>query len=282
MRAMDIHTQISKLIHENKPFVLATIVNSEGSVPGKVGFKLLYEPDKKISGTVGGGALEQQVIVECQTRLKNNVSGSQEYLLSDRPTSGKINKDIPVIPMMCQGRVSIYYEVHQILPEVYIFGGGHVGQALSYFLARLNFRIILIDNRREFANSDQNPYAHQWIFTDYVKFSREFQPPANSFIVIITHGHQFDYDILKTIYQRKLSVNYIGVIASRSKVKQLRKQLLTDLGSQIDLSDLFSPIGIDLGGSTDSEIALSITAEIQAVLFHKTVPHLRESIQQKQ
>jgi xanthine dehydrogenase accessory factor len=225
--------------------------------------------------------LEQQVVVECQTRLKNNISGSQEYLLSDKPTSGKVNKDVPVIPMMCRGRVWIYYEVHQILPEIYIFGGGHVGQALCYFLARLSFRIILIDNRQEFANSEKNPYAHQCIFSDYVKFSREFKPPANSFIVIITHGHQFDYDILKTIYQRKLAVNYIGVIASRSKAKQLRKQLLADLGIRLDLSDLFSPIGIDLGGSTDSEIALSITAEIQAVLFNKTVPHLRESIKQK-
>lgn len=275
---MDIHAQITKLIHENKPFVLATIVSTEGSVPGKVGFKLLYEPDKKLIGTVGGGALERQVIVECQTRLKNNTSGSQEYLLSDKPIPDNRSRDIPVIPMMCQGRVWIYYEVHQILPEIYIFGGGHVGQALSYFLARLNFRIILIDNRQEFANSERNPYANQCILSDYVKFSQEFQPPANSFIVIVTHGHQFDYDILKTIYQRKLSVNYIGVIASRSKAKQLRKQLLDDLGRQLDLAKLFSPIGIDLGGATDGEIALSITAEIQAVVFRKTVPHLRENI----
>jgi xanthine dehydrogenase accessory factor len=152
-----------------------------------------------------------------------------------------------------------------------------VGQALSYFLAKLKFRIILIDNRQEFANSEINPYAHQCVVENYLEFSKKFEPPVNSFIIIITHGHQYDYEILKNIYQRELPVKYVGVIASRSKAAQLKKQLIDDLGSQLDISNLFTPIGIDLGGSTESEIALSITAEIQAVLFNKTVPHLRKN-----
>ncbi|OGB69164.1 MAG: hypothetical protein A2Y94_07735 [Caldithrix sp. RBG_13_44_9] len=274
---MDIHAQISKLNHENKPFVLATIVKAEGSVPGKVGFKLLFEPDNKTTGTVGGGALEQQVIKECEARLKNSMSGSQEYILSDKPAASRTAENSLVIPMMCQGRVWIYFEVHQVLPAVYIFGGGHVGQALSYFLAKLKFQIILIDNRQEYANSEINPYAHQCIFDNYLEFSKKFEPHVNSFIVIITHGHQYDYEILKNIYQRQLPVKYVGVIASRSKAEQLKKQLLNDLGSQLNLTNLFTPIGIDLGGSTENEIALSISSEIQAILFSKTVPHLRKN-----
>ena len=277
---MDIHAQISRLNNENKPYVLATIVKAEGSVPGKIGFKLLYRPENKITGTVGGGALEQQIIRDCQARLENNTSGSQEYILSDKLTAGMKSENSQLIPMMCQGRVWVYFEVHQVLPTVYIFGGGHVGQALSYFLAKLKFRIILVDNRVEFASPETNPHAHQHVHDNYIEFSSKFEPPSNSFIVIITHGHQHDYEILKNIYQRQLPVKYVGVIASRSKATQLKKQLFNDLGDKLNLANLFTPIGLELGGSTENEIALSIAAEIQAILFNKTVPHLRNNSEQ--
>lgn len=273
---MEIYNQIAKLVKENQSFVLATIVKTEGSVPGKIGFKLLYQSTGKITGTVGGGALEKDVITECEKRWMNHISGTKEYLLTDKPLTGKNTEDITVVPMMCQGRVWIYYEVYQTSPTVYIFGGGHVGQALSYFLAKLNFRIILIDNRPEFANSERNPYAHQIVLKDYLKFCQEFQPPPQSFVVVVTHGHQFDYEIVKIIYSRQLHVNYVGVIASISKAKQLKKQLLSEMGSTFNLENLYTPIGLDLGGSTESDIALSIAAEIQAVFHNKNLVHLRQ------
>ncbi len=86
---MEIYNQITKLLEENQSFVLATIIHSDGSVPGKVGFKLLYQSNRKMWGTVGGGAIEKEVMKECETRLMSNISGSKEYLLTDKPLAGK-------------------------------------------------------------------------------------------------------------------------------------------------------------------------------------------------
>lgn len=272
---MAIHQKIIELNQQNIPFALATVVKTEGSVPGKIGFKILVEASGNTTGTVGGGEIEKQVISESLEKLKSGQSGLQEYQLREKDTySGK--SSVPVIPMMCHGKVWIYYEISQKLSEIYIFGGGHVGQALCRLLANLNYRIILIDNRTEFANKEKNPFANEIVCDDYIKFGQKFQPSSDAFIVIMTHGHNYDYEILKILYQRQLKLRYIGVIASKTKSMELRKKLKKHVGDKLNLKNLYSPIGIDIGGTTESQIALSIAAEIQAITFQKLVSHLRD------
>jgi xanthine dehydrogenase accessory factor len=271
---MNIYKTVQDLHQKNLPYVLATIVKIEGSVPGKIGFKILIDGDGKCQGTVGGGALEKEVISEGLIRLKKGDSGTAEYELVDSDKIPAKNKTAKIIPMMCQGKVWIFYEITKKLTPIYIFGGGHVGHVLSYFLSRMPFWLTLIDNRQEFANPEKNPYFHDHILTDYAKFSRQIRPDPDGFIVIMTQGHHHDYDILKSIYQNKMTVKYVGVIASKAKATKLIQQLKNNLGNKIDLSNLHTPIGIDIGGSTDSEIALSIAAEIQAIQFNRKVPHL--------
>lgn len=272
---MNLFDKISVLKKENQGFVIATVIKTEGSVPGKVGFKILVDGSGLTFGTVGGGAIENRVIEECKNRLNGGESGIDEYILQEKTSQKKSTETTKIIPMLCNGKVWIYYEIHQSLLEVYIFGGGHVGQALSYFLAKLNFKTILIDNRKEFTSKEKNPFANQLIASDYIKFAQEFTPPEHAFVVIMTHGHGHDYDILRVLYQRKLSLKYIGIIASKSKAKELIKKLKEDFGSDLDISNLHTPIGLDIGGNTESEIALSIAAEIQSIQFNKNFPHIK-------
>lgn len=273
---MDIYQEIARLSQENQPFVLATVVKIAGSVPGKVGFKLLVRPDGTATGTVGGGELEQRVIAESLNRLKTGESGLKEYLLTEK-AEGLAPSEAEIVPMMCSGKTWIYYEVSHTLPTVYLFGGGHVGQALAYFLAKLDYRIVLVDNRREFATPEMNPHASERVYRDYREFAREFEPAPDSFVVVMTQGHGYDYDVVKILYQRELPLKYIGVIASRAKSAGLMKHLKKDFGADVDLRRLYSPIGLDIGGDTESEIALSIAAEIQAIRFGRKVPHLGRS-----
>jgi xanthine dehydrogenase accessory factor len=274
-KLMAIYQKIIELNQTNVPFALATVVKTQGTVPGKTGFKILVETSGKTTGTVGGGEIEKRVINESLEKLTSGQSGLQEYLLREKATHSA-KSSVPVIPMMCHGRVWIYYEISQKLAEIYIFGGGHVGQALCRFLAHLNYRIILIDNRKEFANKERNPFTNEIVCDDFIKFTQKFQPSSDAFIVIMTHEHNYDYEILKILYQRQLELRYIGVIASKTKSIELRKKLKKHLGEKLNLKNLYSPIGIDIGGSTESQIALSVAAEIQAITFQKFVSHLRD------
>jgi xanthine dehydrogenase accessory factor len=262
---MNIYKEILELEKNNRSFVIATVVNTSGSVPGKVGFKMLVENNGKTLGTVGGGAIEAEAIKEAAARLSTGESGIKDYLLSDNESLDNSNNTI--VPMKCSGQATVYYEVHGSLTTVYIFGGGHVGHALLYYLLPLNFYTVLVDNRKEFASVEKNPLAKEHIHIEYSDFITEFNPPSGSFAVVLTHGHKYDYEILKKIYERKLDFKYIGVIASRSKASAMLHDLKGELNSNLDLTNLHTPIGLKIGGNSAEEIALAIAAEIQSIKY---------------
>ncbi|MDP4115278.1 MAG: XdhC/CoxI family protein [Bacteroidota bacterium] len=264
---MDIQEKIFELSKNNISFAVATVVKTSGSTPGKVGFKMIVESSGSTIGTVGGGGIEVEAIAESLKRLQTNESSLVEYILSDKTMEEPVEAN--VIKMSCNGKAWIFYEVFNSRPAIYVFGGGHVGQALLSILANLPFRTVLIDNRPEFASETVNKNADTIICEDYINYTQKFNPESNSYIVILTHKHIYDYDILKTIFERKLQVPYIGVIGSKSKAKGVKEQLPKDLGYIPDISNLHIPIGFDLGGDTAYEIAIAIAAQIQAVYYNK-------------
>ena len=256
---MDIQHEIARLVEQNQSFVVATVVKTGGSTPGKTGFKLVYRDIGETFGTVGGGAIEAEVIKECENRLRENANTLVEYLLS---ADGSAVENMVAVPMSCKGTLAVFYEIHESSCTVYVFGGGHVGSALLYHLKPLPFQAILIDNRKEFANPEKNPAADKIHLEDYISYANAFQPEEGSSFVILTHGHEFDLEIAKTILSRGLPFTYMGIIASHKKAEKIKTALKKELGDNLDLSRLFSPIGIKIGGDSAEEIAVSIVAEL--------------------
>lgn len=263
---MDIFEKTIELKKSNNSFVIATVVKATGSTPGKVGFKMIVEKDLKTTGTVGGGAIEMLVKEEAIERLQKNNNGLAEYILTDKANEENTNGS--VVQMSCEGKIWIYYECISELPIVYVFGGGHVGNALLYHLKPLGFHTILIDNRETLASKEKNPDAAENIFSDYLEFAKNFNPSENSYVVILTQQHIYDYDVAKILYQRKLKLKYIGIIASKSKAAGIKSKLIKEL-VDVNLSNLHTPIGLNIGGDSASEIALTIAAQIQMTRYEK-------------
>jgi xanthine dehydrogenase accessory factor len=263
----NIFGKVNELSMTNKSFVLCTIVEIKGSSPGKTGFRMIVFPDKKTIGTVGGGAIEGKVIQDALKIFESNENALHEYVLNEKKEL--VEEDVEIVPMMCNGSVKIYYEVFGNSPNVYLFGGGHVGQELAKILPGLGYFVYLIDNREEFANRDKNPHANKIELANYIDYSNNFEPKPDSFALIITHGHTFDYDILKTLIKRKLKMKYIGVIASKSKAQKMKNKLLEELGEGITLENVHSPVGLPIGGDTAAEIAVSVAAEMQKIRYNK-------------
>ena len=266
---MNLFKKINDLSEKNIPFVIATIIKSTGSAPGKVGFKMITDSNANSFGTVGGGAIEVEIQNDSLHLLFEGNHSTKEYLLSNKNVTPK--EDVTVVPMMCSGKVTVYFEVHGSLPSVYIFGGGHVGNALLKVLSSLDYFTTLIDNRDEFANSNTNPHASQIILQDYEKYLAEYSPVPDAYYILLTHGHNYDYIIMKELYERNIEAKYIGIIASNNKAAELKGKLKNDLGENINLDILHTPIGLPIGGDSASEIALSIAAEIQLVRYGKSL-----------
>jgi len=265
---MNIFEKITELQSKGISFVLTTIIKSSGSTPGKVGFKLICTKNGEISGTVGGGQLEKEIINECKVRFEQKESLTKEYLLSENNVR---SEDVKVLNMSCNGKVSVFFEYFSSPDKIYVFGGGHIGQAFLKVIKDLDYSTILIDGRKEFANAEKNPFADEIINEDYSAYLKLFTPYENSYIVIATHTHDNDYAVLKSCIENYQKIKYIGIVASKSKAKSFKEKLAGDFGDNINLQKVHMPVGLNIGGSTPAEIALSIASEIQLVRYGKEI-----------
>jgi xanthine dehydrogenase accessory factor len=110
----------------------------------------------------------------------------------------------------------------------------------------------------------------------YEDFFVNYKIPDGSYVVVATHSHDLDYTVLKEIMQNKNRLKYIGLVASKQKTASMLEKLGTELDELPELSNLYMPVGLNIGGRMPAEIALAILAEIQTIRYQKSeIKHLR-------
>jgi xanthine dehydrogenase accessory factor len=257
----NIFEEIVKAQKAKRDFAVATVVKAEGSAPRRDTAKMLVFSDGSSIGTVGGGVLEARIIRDAREAIKKGESRLVRYGLDEQKESG--------LPMMCGGDVEIFIEAYKARPQLIIAGAGHVGKALSAMGAVLGFGITVIDDRKEWANKDRFPEAEEVIVTaDMTKGLEDCNISEDTYIVIATRGHNHDKEALKGALKR--NARYVGMIGSPNKVKEVFNQLVKEGIDRGTLEKVHAPIGLDLGGQTPEEIALSILAEILMVKNNAT------------
>lgn len=145
-------------------------------------------------------------------------------------------------------------------PELVIFGGGHVGRAISRAAALAGFRVTIVDDRESFANAERFPEAERIIVTPFDRISDTVPIRPSSYLIIVTRAHQYDEIVLEQVLQK--AAHYVGMIGSKRKVA-LTYEHLRDRGISVEeLSRVYAPIGIDIGAATIEEIGISVVAEL--------------------
>jgi len=247
---MDIFDEIISVKNEGIPVVLATVVEVSGSAPGTPCDKMLIKADNSIVGTIGGGAIEKKIIDEAMTLM----AGAEPKLL---------RYNLEEVGMSCGGAMSIFLEPLIQAPDLIIFGAGHIGSALSRIGKMLEFTVTVVDNRPEFASKERLPQTNRVMALDYHNALKELVFSDKTFLVILTHRHVHDFEILQ--YCVKQPFRYLGMIGSRNKVAKCFQQLRDKGIDEGTLKKIHAPIGIDIGANKPAEIALSIAAELVAV-----------------
>jgi xanthine dehydrogenase accessory factor len=158
---------------------------------------------------------------------------------------------------------ALYVEPHAPLPRLIIAGAGHVGRAAAHLGRLLNFEVIIIDDRAEFANAARFPEAARIVVADAARALRRLPLGPDAYVVIVTRGHRGDEDVLRACIRRKAA--YLGMIGSARKVGLLRERFLENRWcSAADWARVRTPIGLPIGSKTVEEIAVSIAAELVA------------------
>lgn len=263
-------SKLNQCLDKNESVAIITIVEAEGSTPRGVGSSMLVDEEGNIlEGTIGGGVLEQKARKDAVNYIKKRQSSLIDYNLNRDSKTGNI------LPMACGGQVSLFIKVYSSREKLILAGAGHVAEKIAKMANILGYSITVLDSREERLNDQLFPNVENLILGNIVENLKKVDIDHNTFIIIVTHGHKYDQDALEVVL--KSNAKYIGMIGSKNKVKTTFDNLLEKSSSKEDLSKVYSPIGLDLGGETPEEIALSIMAEIQAVKYGKEVPHLYKS-----
>ena len=239
---MNVLHELTTAIERREPVALATVVEVKGASPAQMGFKLLVRPDGSVVGNLGGGALEQRVREEAVAALQEGQSRLVHYTLRQEGPNA--------VGMLCGGEVTVFVEVYQPAPLLLIVGGGHIGQPLAEMARIVGFDVQVVDVRPERATVPQ------------------FDPTAITpwtYVVLITENHVTDEQALRQVLDTPAA--YVGMIGSRRKVSTIFDHLRAESIPEKRLARVHAPIGLDLGGHSPAEIALSILAEIVQVRY---------------
>lgn len=268
---MTIYEKTNEYVRKGTPMVLVLVIEKVGEGPATVGNKMLVT-DTDAFGTVGGGALEYNAQEHCKTILKTKQSETKSYLLNE----GKIMKDTTTLNMACGGKVTLFFEYIGPAEHIYIFGAGHCGQALSNVLSTLNYYVTVIDHRKDVVSAFTG--GNKVVLSPFVEYIEDNKLVEDSFVVVATPSHKYDYAVVDKLLEKKTKLKYIGMLCSKKKLKEYLDITYETFGNDVDLSHFYAPVGLDTGGGSPEEIAISIASEILSVSNNKkNHNHMRES-----
>lgn len=256
---------VDEEVEEGKYGVICTLISKGGSTPRSAGASMWVRPDGTICGTIGGGLIEFQAIKEALEMLKGGML-SQTWHKELNEKGG----------MACGGEADVYMEVVGREDSLIIFGAGHVGKAVSHVGTFIGFNVTVWDERAEFANSENIPWAKtiacpiEKIFENGIKFNER------SYVVIATRGHALDAEAVRITDKQPGA--YYGMIGSRSKIAKVREMLLAKGVTKEHLDRIHQPIGLPIKAETPEEIAISVMSEIIGVKRGADVDGMRATI----
>ncbi len=237
---------IAEAVAANVGAALATVVKGPARGSIRVGNKMLVFLDGTVTGTLGTVELDERVRLDAVQAIPTQKSALHTYLVAG---SEEVREEIEV-----------FIEVLAAAAQLLILGAGHIAVPLAQLGKMLGFTVTVVDDRASFANRERFPSADDIIVGDFDQVLRNYPWVPNTYVVLVTRGHEFDVVSLRHILY--WDVAYIGMIGSKRRVWAVHK-LLHDEGMPVArLQRLHAPIGIDIGAETPAEIAVSIAAEI--------------------
>ena len=234
---------------------LLTVVRASGSTPRRAGAKMLLREDGTCLGTIGGGTLEERAVLDARQALQEGTT-----LLAHYDISGQDEASLG----LCGGVVDVSIEVLLPPPRLVIIGAGHIAQPLASMASMVGMHVIIIDDRPDWASAERFPTAKEIHVIAYDRATEALAPlpveiTSATAVVLATWG----WDEPALLLVLPTPAFYIGLVASRRKLNLISKRLAAQgLDSQM-MDRVHAPAGLDLGGDTPGDIALTIMAEIQ-------------------
>ena len=242
----DCLTDCVRAIDAGPPLVIATRFERHGRDLRFAG-RIVVDADGRVKGSLGSEALDRQAAAEAVRQLPH---GTARLMSLDE------NSDLLLEPITGK-------------PRLVVAGGGHVSQAIARQAQLLDFDVTILEDRPEFANPER--FGGARVLTGYIPDTlARIDHGWNSYIVIATRGHKLDGDCILSAARTR--ARYIGLLGSRRKAVLIADMLREEGIPQDRIDAIRTPVGLDLGGRTPAEIALSVMAQITQERYVSTKP----------
>jgi xanthine dehydrogenase accessory factor len=229
--------------------VMATVVERHGSAPATPGQRLYLGENGEAIGTVGGGALERDVLTALVEMLG---APEPKHTLREWKLGAELG-------MCCGGRALLLLEPTPALLPCFLVGAGHVATAVGPMLARLGFAVTVIDARPGWSDETRIPDVRT-VQGDYDDLGRDV--PTRGVFLAMTHDHALDQRAIEWGLRRGFA--FVGGVGSRAKAERTRARLQAKGFSDADVTRVRMPVGADIGARSPEEIAVAIAAELVA------------------
>jgi xanthine dehydrogenase accessory factor len=256
-----LHTAALAWLAGGRAAVVVEVTRSKGSVPREAGTRMLVAADGVV-GSIGGGHLEHQAILDARVFLQSGAGQSFEQQIALGPTLGQC----------CGGSLALRFAALQAstpqawaaptpLFSLQLYGAGHVGRAIVALLANVPCQVCWIDERdSEFPAGAQPPHI-QRLCVEPVQAEVHHAAPG-AFYLVLTHSHDLDLAIAHAVLQRA-DFGYFGLIGSKTKRARFEHRLLARGIKSDALARMVCPIGIDgITGKEPELIALAVVAQL--------------------
>jgi xanthine dehydrogenase accessory factor len=248
-----------------KPFALATVAATTGSVPRAAGSKMLVYADGTVSGTIGGGKFESLVVEDTLASMREKKPLLKSYPLREGESDS--------FGAICGGEVTVFIEPQLVSEALYLIGAGHCSHAIAKLATECGLFVSVVDDREKLL-ADLPPPVARISDSSPANFIASRQWQSDEALVVVSRNHEIDREALAVALEQT-GAGYIGMIGSRRKVRQVFDRLRERGVPEEKLAKVYAPLGLDIGADSPAEIAVSTIAEILAVLRQRTARHLR-------
>jgi xanthine dehydrogenase accessory factor len=243
---------------KQKPIALVTITKCLGSTPCTVGSRMIVTKEKDIFGTIGGGKLEFLAIDKAIKAIEENRIIETSYALG------------PEFEQCCGGKVELIIEPMNQSPELFLFGAGHIGVEICQLLKNTPFQVSLIDSRKNWLSNldlDKSVKSHTVDINDFKTFKNAVRWGNNCYVLVMTHDHKIDFDIIAMALQN--DTKFLGLIGSKTKRVRFNNMIVNELSIKEGMTNVVCPIGLEIGGNSPKEIAISVVAQLLQEHYNK-------------
>jgi xanthine dehydrogenase accessory factor len=251
---MNFWETLAEASKKGESVALVTVVGVEGSAPRSTGARMVVWPDGRILGTIGGGNLEFRAI-----------QAAVEAIPGGKP----VRLDVHLtrdLGMCCGGATEVLIEPLLPVDRLVVFGAGHVAKPTVAMARIVGFDCVVVDEREELNTSERFPEST--LHTgDPRRFAWNMAVDSRTWILIVTHDHQLDQDLLELLLEKPWA--WLGLIGSKAKITKFYLRLRAAGHNPERFKRVSAPVGLDIGAVTPEEIAVSILAEL---VHHKRAP----------